>query len=169
MFARNAALFGAMSAAIDLAICFHAVTDHVAVTMGTFRRERVDRALEAIERMAFAASDNFKGFFVIVAANFTNGHDMLLPNRDVRTINVKMVLQLACRFKRDSRCDGQKSDTLLRVALCVLSAAGRVDPHANQPDDRRQCQRPNGRDGLTDGQLEGVVCDGRGGKRDGRC
>jgi len=40
-----------MDAAKDLSICFHAVADHPAMAVRANRRERVDCALEAIERV----------------------------------------------------------------------------------------------------------------------
>jgi hypothetical protein len=47
--------FGAMSAAIDCLAGFHAMAQNAAATMGTGRRELVNCAFEAVERMILPA------------------------------------------------------------------------------------------------------------------
>jgi hypothetical protein len=44
--------------------------DNPAVTVRTNRRQRVDRALEAVERVVLSANDNFKRLVIFVFANF---------------------------------------------------------------------------------------------------
>ncbi len=63
-----------MDAAEDLSIGFYAVSDHPAVAVRANRRQRMDRALEAIEGVVFAANDHFKCFVVFIFANFTCSH-----------------------------------------------------------------------------------------------
>jgi len=59
-----------MNAAEDLSVGFNAVPDNPAVTVRTNRRQRVDRALEAVERVVLSANDNFKRLVIFVFANF---------------------------------------------------------------------------------------------------
>jgi hypothetical protein len=59
-----------MGTAVDFAVGFDAVADHVAIAMGAFGRQCVDRTLETVEGMMFATSDNFESFVVFVTANF---------------------------------------------------------------------------------------------------
>jgi hypothetical protein len=56
----RAGFFGAMDAAINLAAGFDAVTDYLAITMGTGRRQHVNRAFEAVEGPSFSARNNLK-------------------------------------------------------------------------------------------------------------
>jgi len=63
-----------VDAAEDLSVGFHAVSDDPAVAMGTNRRQRVDRALEAIEGVMFAANDYFKRLVIFILANFACSH-----------------------------------------------------------------------------------------------
>jgi hypothetical protein len=68
--AFDATHFGAVGAAVDFAFGFDSVTDHVAIAMGAFGRQSVDRTFETVERMMFATSDNFESSVVFVSANF---------------------------------------------------------------------------------------------------
>jgi hypothetical protein len=52
--------FGAMDAAINLATSFNAVTDHLAITVGTGGRQHVNRAFEAVERPGVSGRDNLE-------------------------------------------------------------------------------------------------------------
>jgi hypothetical protein len=70
----NAARFGTMAAAIDRAVGFDAVPNDVAIAVGTLGRQCVDRALEAVERMALALGNNLERFVIIVSANFAACH-----------------------------------------------------------------------------------------------
>jgi hypothetical protein len=51
------------------------MSDNPATAMRAFRGERVDRALEAVECMRFAGEDDLKRIVVVVAADFTLGHE----------------------------------------------------------------------------------------------
>ena len=64
----------AMGAAVEGPIGFDPVSDNLASAMVTDRRELVDRALEAIERVRFASRDYLKRELVVVAAHFASGH-----------------------------------------------------------------------------------------------
>jgi hypothetical protein len=77
-FVRGPAHFGAVMAAIDFAILFHAVANHVTVAMGAFRREGVYRAFEAVKNVLalLAGDDDFERLGVIVATNFAACHGM---------------------------------------------------------------------------------------------
>jgi hypothetical protein len=63
-----------MNAAKDLSISFHAVANYPAVAVRTNWRQRVDRALEAIEGMMLPGNDYLKGLVVFIFANFACGH-----------------------------------------------------------------------------------------------
>ena len=65
----------------DLSVRFDAVADDTAVAMGAYRRQRVDRALEAIENVTLTAHDHFKRLVIFVLANFAFGHTQLLRAR----------------------------------------------------------------------------------------
>ena len=58
----------------DLSVRFDAVADDTAVAMRANRRQRMNRALEAIERVTLSAHDDFKRLVVFVLANFTSRH-----------------------------------------------------------------------------------------------
>jgi hypothetical protein len=64
----------AVDAAEDLSVRFDAVSDYPAVAMGANRRQRVDRALEAIEGVMFAANDYFKRLVIFILANLACSH-----------------------------------------------------------------------------------------------
>jgi hypothetical protein len=63
-----------MDAAEDFSVSFNAVPDNPTVAMGANRRECVDRALEAIEGVMFAANDYFKRLVIFILANFACSH-----------------------------------------------------------------------------------------------
>jgi hypothetical protein len=58
----------------DFSVRFHAVADDTAVAVGTNRRQRMDRALEAIEDVTLSAYDHFKRLVIFVLANFACRH-----------------------------------------------------------------------------------------------
>jgi hypothetical protein len=58
----------------DLSIRFHAVTYHPAVAVRANWRQRMDRALEAIEGVMLAGDDYFKRLVVFIFANFAFSH-----------------------------------------------------------------------------------------------
>jgi hypothetical protein len=58
----------------DLSVGFHTVTDDSALAVRTNRCQRVDRALETIERVMLAGYDHFKRLVIFVFANFACSH-----------------------------------------------------------------------------------------------
>jgi hypothetical protein len=73
----RASHLGAVRAAEDFAVRFHAVADHAAITVAAFRRERVDGALKTVEDVysIFALQRDFKRFPVFIPADFAACHD----------------------------------------------------------------------------------------------
>jgi hypothetical protein len=71
----RAGFFGAMDTAIDLATSFDAVTDYLAITMGTGRCQHVNRAFEAVKGPGFSTGRNLKRLVVIVPANIALSHN----------------------------------------------------------------------------------------------
>ena len=63
-----------MDATEDLSVGFYAVTDDPAVAVRANRRQRVDRALEAVKGMVRAGHDYLKRLVVFIFANFTCSH-----------------------------------------------------------------------------------------------
>ena len=63
-----------MDATKDLSVGFHTVTDDSALAVRTNRCQRVDRALETIERVMLAGYDHFKRLVIFVFANFACSH-----------------------------------------------------------------------------------------------
>ena len=64
----------AIDAAINFSTLLDAVTDYPAVTVRANWRQRVDRTLEAIERVMLAGHDYFKRLVVVIFANFAFSH-----------------------------------------------------------------------------------------------
>ena len=50
-----------MDATINLAAGFNAVTDYLAITVGTGRRQHVNRAFETVKGVTRTGGDDFKG------------------------------------------------------------------------------------------------------------
>lgn len=73
--AAYAFAFGAMLAAEKGALSLEAVTDNTDAAMRAGRRQRVDRAFEAVVSVSFAAQNNLKSFVIIVAAGLADCHD----------------------------------------------------------------------------------------------
>src|SRR5438105_4687245 len=66
---------GAVRAAVHRAVGFHAVAEDAAAAVAAERRELLDRALEAVERVRVAAGDaDGEGLVVTVAADFAGAH-----------------------------------------------------------------------------------------------
>ncbi len=63
-----------MDTAEDLARLLHAVSDNPAVAVRANRRQRVDRALEAVEGVVLAGNDHFKRLVIFILANFAFSH-----------------------------------------------------------------------------------------------
>jgi hypothetical protein len=64
----------AVHAAENLSLRFDAVPDNPAVAVRTNRRQRVDRALEAIEGVTLPANDDLKRLVIFVLTNFAFSH-----------------------------------------------------------------------------------------------
>ena len=64
----------AMGAAIERPIGFDAVSDDLAPAVVADRRELVNRALEAVERVRFASRDHLEREMIVVAAHFAFRH-----------------------------------------------------------------------------------------------
>jgi hypothetical protein len=64
----------AMNAAEDLSISFHTMPHDPAVAVWADRRQRVDRAFEAIECVMLSGYDHFECFVIFILANFACGH-----------------------------------------------------------------------------------------------
>lgn len=58
--AGDATHLGAVGAAINRVVRFDAVADYAAVAVGAARREQMNGAFEAVERMTFAFGDDFE-------------------------------------------------------------------------------------------------------------
>jgi len=71
-----AGFFGAMDAAINLVTSFDAVTDYLAIAVGTGRRQHVNRAFEAVKGLPLSGRDNLKRLVVIVPANIAFSHNV---------------------------------------------------------------------------------------------
>jgi hypothetical protein len=67
---------GAMFAAIELIMIFQTVAYNARATVFARRRQLPDRAFEAVKGMCFAIHHDLKGLVVIVAASFTDRHDI---------------------------------------------------------------------------------------------
>jgi hypothetical protein len=67
----------AMNAAIDLPIGFHTVPHDPAVAVWADRRQRVNRAFEAIECVMLSRYDHFKRLVIFILANFACSHTKL--------------------------------------------------------------------------------------------
>src|SRR3954464_2903622 len=67
-----------MRAAVDVPIRFHAVPDDAALAVLTHRRERMDRAFEAVEHVRLGPHEDGERLVVLVAADFTRRHGALL-------------------------------------------------------------------------------------------
>jgi hypothetical protein len=63
-----------MDATKDLSVGFDTVTDDSALAVRTNRCQRVDRALETIERVMLAGYDHFKRLVIFIFANFACSH-----------------------------------------------------------------------------------------------
>ena len=65
----------------DFSVRFDAVADDTAIAVRANRRQRVDCALEAIERVTLSAHDDFKRLVIIVLADFAFRHTQFVRAR----------------------------------------------------------------------------------------
>jgi hypothetical protein len=63
-----------MDAAEDFSALLHAMTDDPALAVRANRRERMDRALEAIEGVMLPGHNHFECFVILILANFACSH-----------------------------------------------------------------------------------------------
>jgi hypothetical protein len=63
-----------MDAAEDFAALLDAMSDDPAMAVRTNRRERVDRAFEAIKGVLLASDDHLKRLVIVIFANFAFRH-----------------------------------------------------------------------------------------------
>src|SRR5712692_10849049 len=75
--AHHAFDLGAMLAAEERAFLFESVTDDMDAAVLAGRRQRMDRALEAVEGVGRAVHAHLKRLVVVVSAGFASGHDCL--------------------------------------------------------------------------------------------
>lgn len=66
-----------MDAAEDLSVGFNAMSNNPAVAMRANRRQRVYRALEAVEGVVLPANDHFKRLVIFIFANFACSHTQI--------------------------------------------------------------------------------------------
>jgi hypothetical protein len=66
-----------MDAAEDLSVGFHPVANNTAMAVRANRRQRVDRALEAVKSVTLAGEDYFKRLVIFILANFACSHPQL--------------------------------------------------------------------------------------------
>ena len=71
---RLARRASAVCAAVDLSVGFNAVPDNPAVAVRANRRQRMDRALEAVEGVPFSTNDYLKRLVIFIFANFACSH-----------------------------------------------------------------------------------------------
>jgi hypothetical protein len=64
-----------MRAAVERAVRFDAVTDDLAPTVVAHRRELVNRALEAVERVGRSVANDVERKVIFVTADFAFGHE----------------------------------------------------------------------------------------------
>jgi hypothetical protein len=58
----------------DLSIRFNAVSDNAAVAMRAYRRQRVYRALEAVEGVVLPCNDDVERLVIFISTNFAFSH-----------------------------------------------------------------------------------------------
>ena len=71
----------AIDTAEDFFVRFDAMADDTAIAVWASRRQRVDCALETIERVTLSAYDDFKGLVIIVLADFAFSHTQFVRAR----------------------------------------------------------------------------------------
>jgi len=69
---HDALLAGAVGTAVERSLGLYTVANDPALAVLAHRSELVNRALEAVERMGVAGSDDLEGQIVIVAADLTS-------------------------------------------------------------------------------------------------
>src|SRR5262249_23178136 len=75
---RLARRASAVCAAGDLSVGFNPVSDNPAVAVRANRRQRMDRALEAVEGVTFSTNDYLKRLVILIFANFACSHTQIL-------------------------------------------------------------------------------------------
>lgn len=130
----------------DLSVGFHAVTDYPAIAVRANWRQRVDRALEAIEGVALSAQDDFKRLVVFVLANFASTHTHSFARGAVRG-GVYLLSRMTSSSKPAGIVDpatdlrSRNSSGLKRggkLSLVAITGVGAVR-HANTRCNRGRC------------------------------
>jgi hypothetical protein len=67
-----------MRTAVKMSGDLHPVSDHPALAMFANGRHRLNRAFETVEYVPLSGRNYFKGFVILVAADFALGHMLLL-------------------------------------------------------------------------------------------
>ena len=97
-----------MDATEDLSVSFYAVTDDPTVAVRANRRERMDRALKAIEGVVCAGNDYLERLVIFVSTNFACSHTKC-PSRAVAFAAVSDLFSQAKIARRNCsrrRCPG---------------------------------------------------------------
>ena len=102
-----------MDATEDLSVGFYAVTDDPAVAVRANRRERMDRALKAIEGVVCAGNDYLERLVIFVSTNFACSHTKCL-SRAVAFAAVSDLFSQAKIVRRN--CSGRRFPGLHRSA-----------------------------------------------------
>lgn len=92
-----------MHAAEDAVFFFHSVADDPGSALGTFRRERADRAFEAIEDVFLAFHRDLERFVVVVSADFALRHangSHLKTDLDLQNFNPQHLAATADELRR---------------------------------------------------------------------
>ncbi len=76
---------GAVSAAVDRAICFYPMPDDPGPTTGANGSKRVYRALEAVEYVRSVSQYDLEGIVVLVTANLASSHTHRLLRPSIRS------------------------------------------------------------------------------------
>jgi len=77
--AGDAGPLGAMLAAEERPFLLEPVADDADAAIVAFRRQRMDRAFEAVEGMGGTVHAHLERLVVVVSAGFTSGHEDLAP------------------------------------------------------------------------------------------
>src|SRR5262245_9083343 len=91
---------GAVRAAIHRAGLLEPVANDGAAAVRADRRERMDRAFEAVERVTFSGDRHLEGFVVVVSAGFASSHGVLASRIDV---DESLTRSLRRKFRHDAQ------------------------------------------------------------------
>ena len=114
----------AVRAAVDLSVGFNAVPDNPAVAVRANRRQRMDRALEAVEGVTFSTKDYLKRLVIFIFANFACSHTQILLSSKKEQIYFRQTrhrFDAAKQHDRNGRAQGRFQEIAVRfsLALCL--------------------------------------------------